>query len=205
MQPYQEATQEIQRQGELPFKIGKTAANIAASAAGAYYGGELISKVAPWLSKYIPVDLMKKGLSKVHPGFGKFIDKSLAAGQTADKIKEFIGQKMEESQTKNKENRNIIEQESPELHQFLDQEIRGGRNPIEAGALAQNDKRFSSIIQKLMKVHKTPWSNIIQSIFGNGQTAQSNQQQEQNAGQGQQTGNSSDDELFARFQNVLKM
>ena len=85
-------------------------------------------------------------------------------------MKDFIGEKSEEGQQEPaKQNKNIIEQESPELHSFVDQEIRKGRKPIEAAALAQKDKRFSNVIKKLMKTHKTSWSNIIESIFGSGE------------------------------------
>jgi len=172
MQPYQEASQEIRRQGELPIKALKTAASIAATAGGAKIGGLALNKVMPFLSKYIPEDLAIKGLSKVDPRFGKFINKALGEGFDFNEVKDFIGGKAEEGQENKKEpakqSKNIIEQESPELHQFIDQEIRKGRKPIEAAALAQNDKRFSGAIQKLMKAHKTPWSSIIESIFGKG-------------------------------------
>jgi hypothetical protein len=72
----------------------------------------------------------------------------------------------EEKQENAEESRNIIEQYSPELNQFIQEQIGKGLDPLQAGAIAQNDKRFSSVIQKLMKDHKTPWSNIIESIFG---------------------------------------
>lgn len=90
-----------------------------------------------------------------------------------------------------KEGRNIIQQYSPELHQFIEEQVKNGRNPIEAGAIAQNDKRFSSIINKLSKDHKTPWSNILQTVYGQGelqslQPEQNQQQQlQQKPGQGQ--------------------
>ena len=188
MQPYQEATQEIKRQGELPLTTAKNAGSIAATA---YAGGGLVNRVLPFLSKYIPQNLAIKGLSKIDPRYGKFIEKAMSAGKSFEEVKEFIGSKIEEeveSKKPAKQNKNIIEQESPELHQFLDQEIRKGRKPIEAAAIAQNDKRFSDLIGKLSKKHKTPWSNIIESVFGKGDMAQPNQQQEQPLQQDGQTG-----------------
>ena len=205
MQPYQEATREIQRQGETPLRIGKAAAGIAS----AYYGGNLISKVAPWLSKYIPEDLMKKGLSKINPGFVKFIDNSLKSGKSIDEIRRYIGEKMQEgqSQDKAKQSKNIIEQESPELHQFLDEQIRKGRKPIEAAALAQNDRRFSSVVQKLSKTHKTPWSKIIESIYGLGENALPDQQQQQQSSQimQQQQPRGLNPEIQAAIQKIMQM
>ena len=174
MQPYQEASQEIRRQGELPGKALKTVGSLAATAGSAYAGGSILGRVVPFLNKYIPEDLAIKGLSKIDPRFGTFIKKALSAGKSFDEVKEFITGKAEEGERseKAKESRNIIEQESPELHQFIDQEVKNGREVIQAGALAQNDKRFKSIIDKLTKQHKTPWSSILRSIYGMGTTAQ---------------------------------
>lgn len=70
-----------------------------------------------------------------------------------------------------KEDRNIIEQESPELYQFILDQIREGHKPIQAGAVATTHKKFSNAIKKLMKTHKIPWSNIIESVFGAGDQA----------------------------------
>lgn len=179
MQPYQEAAEAIKTQGEAPLRLGKSAGNIAAGLGTAYYGGSLISRVVPWLSKYIPEDLFKKGLSKIDPRFGKFIDKATQSGKSVDEIKDFIGQKIEGGMENNKpkENRNIIEQESPELHQFIDQEIKNGRKPIEAGALAYNDKNYTKAINSLKNKHKLNWADIVQQVYGTGDKALPNQQQ----------------------------
>ena len=213
MQPYQKAGKEIQRQGEFPKEILKTVGSLAATAGTTALGGLAASRVLPFLSQYIPQDLAIKGLSKIDPRFGKFINKALSKGTDFEEIKNFIKGKAEEGEEKQpaKQNGNIIQQESPELHSFVEQEIKNAGNPgetppcrpadlqdetqgrppaerhtarsaenglIEAAALAQNDKRFSDIIKKLMKIHKTPWSNIIESIFGNGDTAQQQERQQ---------------------------
>ncbi len=185
MQPYQEASQETQRQSEIPIDIFKSVAKTAIG----YGGGIALSKVAPFLSKYIPENIMVKGLSKLDPRFGKFIDKALSNGTSLEEVKSFISEKMEgqedsQKQEPPKENRNIIQQYSPELYQFIDEQIKNGRDPLQAGAIAQNDKRFSSIINKLSKDHKTPWSNILQSVYGQSQKPQQQNSQQQ-SGQGQ--------------------
>jgi hypothetical protein len=222
MQPYHEATKEIRRQGELPLKAAKTIGNVGATAATAYLGGGVINRVLPFLSQYIPQDLVKKGLSKIDPRYGKFIDKALAGGQSIDEIKDFIGEKIKESpEGKPKEERNIIQQYSPELHEFIDQEVKKGRKPVEAGAIAQQDKRFSKIIDKLSKDHKTPWSNILESIYGQmGQMRQAKQNEvsstlgimdagQQEVDQLSQPGNGQqgidDQALEAAFAKLLKM
>src|SRR5271166_543989 len=173
MQPYQEASQEINRQQAEPRRIAK---NLALGIGGT---GLFVGKVAPFLSKYIPEQLAIKGLSKVSPKLGKFITGSMNQGFTFDAIKDFIGEKIEgeSMQEPPQENRSIIEQYSPELHQFLDQEIKKGRDVLQAGALAQNDKRFMKIIDKIQKDHKTPWSAILQSVFGGGPSQATQSQQ----------------------------
>jgi len=134
------------------------------------------SKILPFLNQYIPKELAFKGINKIMPGLGNFLKNGMAQGLSLksglDYLKdEFI------KEDNSKQNLNLIEQESPELFQFIDQEIKKGRKPIEAAALAQNDKRFSNIISKLMKKHKTPWSSIIESLFGSGDQALSSKQE----------------------------
>jgi hypothetical protein len=95
MQPYQKAGEEFKRQSELPLKALKTVGSIAGTAASAYAGGNIIGKVLPFLNRYIPEDLAIKGLSKIDPRFGKFINKALSAGKSFDEIKDFIKEKIE--------------------------------------------------------------------------------------------------------------
>lgn len=181
-----EASEAIRRREEQGVNTLKNTASAAVAGAPILASGA-IGRIIPLLSNLVPDNLSIKGLGKVDPRLGKVADKALENGYEASDVKEFIGNKIEQSQQPAQKNRNIIEQESTELHQFIDQEIKGGRKPIEAGAIAQNDKRFSSIIQKLMKAHKIPWSQIIESVYGAEETAQpANQQQSQQPGQGQQ-------------------
>jgi hypothetical protein len=94
MQPYQEASQAIRKQGEMPLNVGKEAAFTAASI---YGGGAVLKRVLPFLSKYIPQDLAIRGLNKIDPRFGKFIDTALNAGKTFEEAKDFIKKKAESS------------------------------------------------------------------------------------------------------------
>lgn len=174
-------------------RIAKTTANVGLAAGTAGVGlaaSKIGSKILPLLNEFIPTDFAIKGISKISPELGNFLKKGMEKGLDVKEGLNFIKDNImssEQAKTEEpKKNKNIIEQESPELHQFLDQLIRGGRKPIEAAALAQNDKRFASVIQKLSKTHKVPWSQIIQNIYGTGETAQPNQQQQTNQGQQQQ-------------------
>jgi hypothetical protein len=188
----EEANQaEIERDKRLRGNIAK-GVKAAASIGAASVGGPLASKIMPFLNQYIPSSLAVKGISKVSPKLGSFLKKGQEMGLDIEEGLNFIKNEMsgEKAKENAKENRNIIEQYSPELHQFIDQEIKKGRKPIEAGAIAQNDKRFKNVIGKLMKDHKTPWSNILESVYGSSEMAQqpqntSSEVQQQQPGQGQ--------------------
>lgn len=182
----QAAFSEIERSQNRDKNIKKgikTAVGIGSAALGlgaAKAGSTIYSKIAPFLSEYIPVDLAMKGINKINPALGSFLQKGMKQGLNVKDglnfIKENMQPKQEEKKESTKEKRNIIEQYSPELNQFINEEVGKGRTPIEAAALAQNDKRFKDVIGKLTKDHKTPWSNIIEGIFGKGQATQPQQQ-----------------------------
>jgi len=204
MQPYQQASEELRRRGEAPLKaVGKIAeAGLDIASTGLKYGGgaALFKRVLPLLSEYIPEELAKKGLNKINPGFGKFIDKAESEGSDFEEIKEFIKEKGEKTleKEKPKENRNIIEQYEPELNQFILDQIKQGQNPAAAAYLAKeapkNKAKFSKIIQKLEKDHNIDFISLVESLFGEAQSNQEQQpqndpmqaQQQQQQGQGQQ-------------------
>jgi len=190
MQPWQEANEEIVDQGNRTSNLAKNAAYTGLSAASAFAGGGLISRVLPFLNKYIPENLVRKGLEKASPGLGKFVNTALGNGKSIDEVKDFIRQKIDaseqtEAKTPAKSKRNIVEQYDPELHTYLEGKIKKGKNPLVAGAQAMTHDRFSKVIKKIMKDHKAPWSDIVASIYGTGETAQTQQQAPQPI-QGQQ-------------------
>ncbi len=172
MQPYQEASEKIRRSGERPIELAKNLGIAALSGGAAKIGSSVAGSIAPkigaLISRYVPEDLSIKGLTKLDPRLGKFVQGALNEGADYEEIRNYLGEKINKTENDEleKEKENIIQKYSPELHQFLDQEIRSGRKPIEAAAIAQNDKRFSSIISKITKEHNTPWSSIIESVFG---------------------------------------
>lgn len=175
MQPYQRASEETRKQAEMPIRALKTAGSIGLTAATAYAGGAALNRVLPMLSKYIPEDLAIKGLSKIDPRFGTFINKAMQAGKSFDEVRDFIGEKAmgenEESKGNAQEKRNIIQQYDPELHTYIEQVIKNGKTPVEAGLKAKGHERFKKAIDKMVKDHKTTWTDIIESVFGGmGQT-----------------------------------
>lgn len=170
MQPYQEASEEIRRQGNRPLELAKNAATLAGAAGTAYFAGSNLGRVLPFLSKYVPEDLAIKGLNKIDPRFGDFINKAQSAGQSFGEIKDFISGKAEEGmQAQSEKKGNIIEQYSPELHRFLSEKIQSGVSPFTAAGLAMMTHLgtdFKSVIEKIKKDHKVPWIDIVESIYG---------------------------------------
>lgn len=205
MQPYQQASEEYTRQSGLP---GQAIKKIAGTAIGIAGGGAVLNRVLPFLNKNIPTELARKGLERIDPRFGKFINGAVNNGQTVEGAMDFIKNKIapEEEQKSAKQDRNIIEQYSPELFQFLNEHIKKGNTPLQAAGLARlasNSNKFEKIIKKIEEDHKTPWSSIIESVFGTGQTAQP-------PSQGQQTqqipqGNNSDAAILEAMGKILKM
>jgi hypothetical protein len=177
---------ESQRDQNLRKNVKKGVALAATGGTGA----GLASKLMPFLSEYIPEDLSLKGISKLAPKVGEFLKSGTAKGLTLGSGLEFLKEQFSKTSSKAPAEKSIIEQYSPELHQFLKGHIQSGRAPLEAAALAQLEgkgtKGFKAIIAKLVKEHKAPFDSIVESIFGSGQTAQPQQQQVQQQAPDQQ-------------------
>lgn len=175
LRPDEEANQaqiERSKRHDQSLKNGaKTALAIGSSAVGA----GLTSRLLPFLNEYITPDLALKGISKISPKIGDFLKKGMSEGLNVQDGLNFLKDKLEPKQgapqEAAKENRSVIEQYSDELHAFLDDLIKKGRQPLEAGALAQLNPKFKSIIAKMEKDHKTPFSSILQAIYGSAQQA----------------------------------
>lgn len=186
MQPYQEADQTTRHSGENTLNTLKYGAGAAIGASGYNGAKSLINKIIPLLNSVVPESFAKKALSKINPRLGAFIEKVESEGFGFDEIKEFIQGKVdktEENNTSNvKENRNIIEQYSPELNRFVSEKIKSGEDPVRTAAMALFEKGnpYEKTIRKIEKDHKTNWSALVQSIYGGGNPKpdQMNQQQQ---------------------------
>lgn len=189
--PYQEESNELRRRGESVLPTAGKAIGAAASVAGTAGLSSMIPRALSLLSPYVNPDTAMAGIKKINPRLGQFVKSALKNGFGKDDIKEFLSEKQQDLTSK--EGRNIIEQYSPELFSFLKEQVGMGRKPIEAGALAQADKRFQPTINKLSKENNTPWSSIIESVFGQEAKGASSPQQSMNVSeqapqQGQQGG-----------------
>jgi hypothetical protein len=231
---------------------------------------KLLNKILPFLNEYIPEELALKGINKVSPKIGSFLQKGLASGLPIagglaflkDQLQGTKQQKIDrtlrpdeqagltrQAQSKAEtqklkgaaklgiglagglgaglagnalldqmqpqqgapevqqpqqsqqapDQRNIISQYSDELDSFLNKLIQQGRNPLEAGALAQLHPKFQKIISKMEQDHKAPFSSILSSIYGQGQQSQPQSQQPNT-----QNGNT-DSALLAALDKILKM
>ena len=205
MQPYQEASEEVNRQKNQPAQDIGSAISLGGSALA---GGALLGRVAPFLSRFIPTSLAVQGLSKIDPRLGNFINGAIQNGHTANDALDFIKSKVmpeQEQQQQAQEpqqpqapeqqsapdQRNILEQYSPELYQRIKAHVQSGMAPEKAAMMvskAYSAKQFLPIIKKMEEDHKTPFASIVQSIFGGGQMAQKPQQQAQDQGQQQPQG-----------------
>jgi len=201
MQPYQTATEEIARQGQAPKRLLQQGIGAATAITGATaFGKSLAQKTLNLVNKYIPENLAIKGLEKLDPRYGKFIKKMMDSGAEWNEIAEFIGGKAQEgldqeqeTQEPAKDIRNLIEKHSPELHQFISNQMKKGKSHKEAGALARigtGGKAFDKVIDKLTKEHKTTWEDILDAVYGGAQgqpqPAQAPAAQQQQAAQPQQ-------------------
>ena len=186
LQPYQQASEENINQRTKPLKAAGTIASTGFALAS---GTGIANRAMALLSPYVPDNLATKGLAKIDSRFGKFIDAAQSMGQPLNVIKDFIKEKISEPA---KEERNIIQQYSPELHQFISDQVKSGVSPIKAATMAIRGalgKQFGGAISKLIKDHKISFPELVEQIYGNGQMAQPQQQQPmqgQQAQQGQQ-------------------
>lgn len=183
---------EIERDQRFRSNVARGVGTAATTAAG-LGSAAAASKILPWLNQYIPAELAMKGLSKVSPKLADFLKRGQSAGLNVEEGIQYLREQLpnpeeKKSPEKAKENRNLIEQYSPELHQFIVTEMKNGRKAMEAGALAT--LKFKKEISKITKDHKTPWSAIIQSIYGTQEPQQTapNQPEQQQKTQTQQGG-----------------
>lgn len=151
----------------------KSGLQTAASFGTTALGGKALSAVMPFINQYIPEDMAFKGINKVMPALGKFIKSGMDQGLTLKSGLEFIKEQFGNQKTSDQ--KSILQQYSPELHEFMTDRVHRGQSVLEAGAEAQRNSKFKKFISQMEKDHKTPFSSILESIFGTGQETQRQQ------------------------------
>jgi len=174
MQPYQEASEEINRQAGSPIRALKTA--------GSLIGGTAIAgKIIPFLSRHIPGELMRKGLSKIEPRLGKFVEGALNNGYSIDDVRNFIGEKFSPKEEQTKKSQSPLqdfEKNYPDLAQAYQNQINKGIDPQAAAAILKNSNQLSKRVNELEKAIGKNFVDYILEIYGNSQS-QGQQQQAQ--------------------------
>lgn len=198
-----EAANEFQVERDQAFRGNvKKGVSAAASIAATVGGGPIAARVMPFLNQYIPADLAVKGISKVSPKLGSFLQKGQDMGLDIQEGLNFVKDKMGGQQEPAKQDKNIIQQYSPNLNRYLMDIIKNGDTPVAAAAKARKflDKKQQDIIKKMESDHRVPWEQIVESIFGNGQTAQPIQSQGQQGQQQSEPGQGLDPSVQAILQ-----
>lgn len=172
MQPYQRADESVRSKEDAPLNLLKNAGLGVLAGGAATIGAKATSKLVPaigaMINRYVPDKVMEAGLNKIDPRFGTMISSALNSGYSLDEIREFLGQKLDESKEQEpaKQEKNLIERYSPELHSFMLDQIKQGRNAYQAGAIASKEKKFADVIKKLQEENKLSWADIIDQIYG---------------------------------------
>lgn len=218
MQPYQAATEETRRQAQVPKKLLGHAATAAASIA---VGGPLVSRILPLINKFVPGELMRKGLSKVEPRIGKFVDTAINNGFSLDDVRSFMEEKFspkQEQQEPEQQQSNPLqdfETTYPDIAQGLANTMQQGQSPQAAAGILKTSSAFGKQIKKLEKEIGKNFVDYIVELFGpmmqqnQGQQMQQQQmqQQPQQQPQMQQSGQEGglDNQLLAALDKILKM
>lgn len=205
---------EKSRGRDQAVKSGLKAAASALTGAGAI---GLSSKIAPFLSQYISPEIAVKGISKVSPKIGEFLQKGMAMGlpvqEGLDFVKENLGGvKQDIKKGSGPKNINVLGQFSPELQQFVEEKIQSGKSPDHAAALAMNQAELSDIVRGVEAKTKKRFTEFVREIYegkavdqGQSQAALQNPSQGMQAPQQQQGGNVSDQDLMSAFQKIMSM
>lgn len=175
LRPDEKATESEIRRAQSRTRDVRSGLETASSLGTAGLAGKAASNILPFLSEYIPHDLAFKGINKVMPGLGDFLKKGEKQGLTLKSGLDFLKEQFKEKESA-KEDRNIIQQYSPDLNQFIKDQLTNGRSVMEAGALAEMGGKFKKEISQMVKDHKAPWSSILQNVFGGEDFAKNDQE-----------------------------
>lgn len=214
IQPYQEQSNRLRKSEALPADIAKGAIGLATS-------GALANKILPLLSSHIPTNIMQKGLSKINPKLGAFIEQADEMGFGIDEVRDFLKNKVlppeppkkEQQQTQQTNPLQDFETNYPELARGLMATIQQGQPPQAAAAVIKNSSALRKQVDQLEKDTGKNFVDYILELFGPQQTSQGQVQQpsqqpqqiQQAQGQQGQQGSGMDQQLMAALDKILKM
>lgn len=198
-----------EKQGERNIKSGL---NLAASAGLAYGGTAIASKVIPFLSEHIPSYLAVKGINKISPKLGSWLEKGIEKGLPIEEGLSFLKEKLTGEPSKKKNmNLNFIGQISPELQEYIESEIQSGKSVDHAAATAMIKPEFLEIAKGIEQQSKKRFTALVREIYEgraidqgqNGQMPEGQQMQQQGI-TGQPQKNQISPKLGAAIQRLEK-
>jgi len=174
----------------------RSGAKTIVSAATAGAGVSLTSKLLPFLNEHVPMDLAVKGISKISPKMGDFLENGLKSGLDLKEGIDFIKTKLqpakEEIDKKNPSQQlNELGQFSPELQQYVEQLIQEGKSPDHAAAKAMVHPQFTDMTRGIEARVKKKFTEFVRNIYegkavGSKAALQDQPIQQQQPGEGQQ-------------------
>ena|SRR6187551_1241099 len=186
LRPDEEAAQaNMEMERRSSDRIGKGISS-AVSLGGAMAGAGAFTKVLPFLSEHIPLDMAIKGISKVSPKVGDFLRRGQESGLDLKEGLEFIKEKITGNKQNLPEEKNAIQMHSQKLFDLIEDMIDKGLSPMEAAAKISSDTNSLPIIKQMEKEYKADWYSIVESIFGRSDSAKRPQAQPQQQPQQQQ-------------------
>jgi len=199
LRPDEEAMySEIGRTQDFDRRLKSGAKNALSAATAATGAAALSSRISPFLSQYITPDLAIKGISKISPKMGEFLQKGMSMGlpiqEGLDYIRDNLNPAKEDIENKQpNQELNELGQFSPELQQFIEQQIQAGKSPDHAAALAGSEKGLHEIVKGIEKKINMPFTKFVRELYEGKAVQQQSQeaqgqpqQQPQQQGQGAQ-------------------
>lgn len=209
LQPYQRASQEIQRQSSTGLNAVGQVASTAIGGAGLAGGGAILSKIIPFLSKHIPTALAIKGIQRVAPKIGKFLQASMNQGHPIEEVFTFLKDKAgikDQDFAQNDEEAQMEKQAQPQAQPHQTQQ---NQDPLEQ-ALMSGDQ---GEVMRLQNINEKQALAMIHNYNQQKHQKLSNKKvgvadQEANRFQehyGQKQNNASDEALLASLNKILSM
>jgi hypothetical protein len=153
LRPDEKASQHDIQKSHKFDKLLKKGVKSAAGLATAATGIGISSKILPFLSEFIPADLALKGISKVSPKIGDFLNKGLKAGLDLKSGLDFLKEKIQPEEEKEDKYQPLLDkaQQMQDRLSNLDSEVlqgsqQGQQTQSQGG---QGQEALMAILQKI--------------------------------------------------------
>lgn len=206
------ANEEEIRRSQGRDKFIKKGASLAIGAGTAALGAGIASKISPFLSEYIPLDIAMKGISKVSPKVGDFLKKGQSLGLDMKEGFDFIKENLSPKEEPKKQANPVqdFEINYPEIAQALANTMKQGQSPDAAAGILKTSSSFGKKVKELEKSVGKNFVDYVLELFGPQagsmqQPKQMQQEQTQQQNQAGPQGVNIDQELMSALDKILKM